>query len=71
MTDEVAPMAKILNLGCGETCPENTSMKKPAVYDSAGTGFGTQDHCTRYPIMDEYADDLDVSVTYFRALMEL
>ncbi len=66
--DKVLATAKKANLGCGEVCPANTPM--PSVYDSAGTGFGNKDHCTLYPMVDEYADDFDVSATYFRAIIE-
>ncbi|MCX6771454.1 MAG: hypothetical protein NTX79_05355 [Candidatus Micrarchaeota archaeon] len=70
MAGEVEAAKKIRNLGCGEACPENTSMKKPLTYDNTNNGFDNQEHCTLYPIMDEYADNWDVSATYFRAIVE-
>jgi len=63
----VMPMQKIPNLGCGEACPAETAM--PSVYDSTGHGFSTA-HCENYSIIDERADDADISATYMRAEFE-
>jgi len=58
------------DLGCGEVCPGNgSSMPKPDIYDSTGNGFNGS-HCSIYPVIDERADDMDISSTYMRAIIE-
>ena len=70
MMAEVARAEKNTSLGCGETCPGNgSSMPRRGTYDSAGNGFDP-DHCLLYPIIDERADDADISATYMRAEFE-
>jgi len=64
---EAVPLAAVKGLGCGETCPGNgTSMPKPSAYDSTGNSFDAK-NCSAYPVIDERADDLDISATYMRA----
>jgi len=67
-SDEVVPEAKIAKLGCGEACPAETSM--PYVYYSGTAGGFDGNHCEPYPIIDERADDADISTTYMRAEFE-
>jgi hypothetical protein len=54
-------------MGCGEACPSDKPM--PPVYDSTGHGSGIG-HCGIYPIIDERADDADLSASYMRAEFE-
>lgn len=70
MDGAVWATAKIKNLGCGEACPGNgTSMPRPSTYDGTSNGFDGR-HCMLYPIIDERADDDDVSASYMRAIIE-
>jgi len=66
---EVKSAVRVKNLGCGEICPENSTMKKPITYDNTGNGFDPN-HCDKFPIIDERADDLDISATYLKAEFE-
>jgi len=66
----VASTPKIPNMGCGEVCVSNATMKKPEIYDSTGEGFHDKRHCSMYPLIDEFADNADVSATYMRAIIE-
>ena len=70
LTGLVAQSTAVKNLGCGETCPgSGDTMPKPAIYDQAGTSFSPS-NCTSYPLIDERADDFDISSTYLRAIIE-
>lgn len=66
---EVVPMEKQEKLGCGEVCVSDTKLQKPDVYDQAGKSFSSA-HCDAFPIIDEFADDADVSAMYFRSVVE-
>lgn len=70
LTGEVPNAMKVDDLGCGEVCPGNgNSMPRPSTYDSTGNSFDGK-HCSIYPIIDERADDADISSTYMRAIIE-
>ncbi len=74
--EEVVPMPAINNLGCGEVCPgSGTEMPNPDAYDSAECKGGNicsfaSSHCKPHPMIDERADDADISATYMRAIIE-
>jgi len=72
MKGEVDIADKIKNLGCGETCPgSGDTMPNPSAYDSvAGYDFANEEHCSKFPLIDEFADNQDVSATYMRAIIE-
>jgi len=70
MDGPVWAQMKVKNLGCGEVCPGNGSaMPKPSTYDGTSNSFDAK-HCSIYPVIDERADDLDISATYLRAEFE-
>ncbi|MFA6489063.1 MAG: hypothetical protein WCT52_00095 [Candidatus Micrarchaeia archaeon] len=68
-TSEVLPMPKVDNITCGEVCISGSKNPKPGIYDNTGKGFDSA-HCVPFPQIENYADDLDFSSTYFRAIIE-
>jgi len=71
MTGDVAATPKIRNMGCGEACVSNVTMINAGIYDNTGNGFADKTHCSLYPLIDEFADNLDISATYMRATVEI
>ena len=67
---EVIPMEKQHKLGCGEVCVSDGKMQKPDVYNNLG-GSISQAHCRDFPMIDELADDADVSQLYYRSIVNV
>ena len=71
MTGTVLPTLKIKDMGCGEACVSNVTMTKPGIYDSTGNYFTDTNQCKIHPLIDEFADNLDISATYMRATVKI
>ena len=69
-TDEVVPTPAKKGLSCGESCPSPTLASMPGGYSSGGS-FPDSGNCGKYPLIDQYADDRDVSSTFFKAIVQM
>jgi len=67
LEDEVTPKDRAPDVGCGEVCPANVSM--PDAYGNMAVGAISNSFCKNYSIIDERADDEDISATYMRAIV--
>ena len=65
-TDEVAPTPAKKALSCGEACPSYNYTLSGAY---TGSGSFDSSNCDKYPLIDQYADDRDVSSTFFKAIV--
>ena len=70
-TGDVASTPKIKDMGCGEACVSNVTMPKPDIYDGTNNYFTDIDQCKIHPLIDEFADNLDISATYMRATVKI
>lgn len=53
---------------CGEVCISEGDMPNVGTYDSTGDGF-EDSYCNKYPAIEDYSDDRDISFTYFKAMV--
>ncbi|MCX8198187.1 MAG: hypothetical protein N3F07_03280 [Candidatus Micrarchaeota archaeon] len=67
--EQVIPLPRKKKLHCGEICVSDIPLQKPDIYNSyQGASFSGS--CSRYPAIEDYSDDFEISSVYMRALIQ-